>query len=160
MKGFSCIGDEIRQFGDLRVAVRGVRIATQQGVTTVLRAGQSCRIDILLHAYAEIRNPIVGYIVKDRLGRELCGDNNEMLGQSIESFSNGESYLVSFTIGTWPNIQEDEYLLSVAVADGTLEEHEQCHYVHDALVFQSVPARRTVGVFSILDSRFEIKSVE
>ncbi len=160
MKGFSCIGDEIRQFGNLKVAVKGVRIASQQGFTTVLRAGQSCRIDILLYAYDEIRNPIVGYIVKDRLGRELCGDNNMMLGQSIESFSSGESYLVSFTVGTWPNIQEDEYLLSVAVADGTLEEHEQCHYVYDALVFQAVPVRRTVGVFSIIDSRFEIRKLE
>ena len=160
MKGFSCIGDEIRQFGNLRVAVKGVRIATQQGFTTVLRAGQSCRIDILLHAYAEIRSPIVGYIVKDRLGRELCGDNNAMLGQPIASFSGGQSYLASFTLGTWPNIQEDEYLLSVAVADGTLEEHEQCHYVHDALVFQSIPKRRTVGVFSVIDSRFEIRSLE
>jgi hypothetical protein len=83
-----------------------------------------------------------------------------MLGQPIASFSGGQSYLASFTLGTWPNIQEDEYLLSVAVADGTLEEHEQCHYVHDALVFQSIPKRRTVGVFSVIDSRFEIRSLE
>ncbi len=160
MKGFSFIGDDIRQFGDLRVAVKGVRIATQQGITTVLQAGQSCRIDILLQAYSEIRNPIVGYIVKDRLGRELCGDNNATMNQTITSLSSGQSYLVSFTVGSWPNIQEDEYLLSVAVADGTLEEHEQCHYVHDALVFQSIPLRRTVGVFSIIESRFEIQKLE
>ncbi len=160
MKGFSFIGDEIRQFGNLKVTVKGVRITTQQGYACILYAGQSCRIDIILQAHAEIQNPIVGYIVKDRLGRELFGDNNALLCRPITPLSTGQSYLVSFSIETWPNIQEDEYLLSIAVADGSLEEHEQCHYLHDALVFQSIPVRRSVGLFSIVDSRFEILRLE
>jgi hypothetical protein len=112
-----------------------------------------------LQAHAEIKNPIVGYIVKDRLGRELFGDNNALLGQPIKPLSTGQSYLVSFNIGAWPNLQEDEYLLSIAVADGSLEEHEQCHYLHDALVFQSIPVRRAVGVFSVVDSRVETRRI-
>ena len=157
MEGFSVIEDKNHQFGDHRVTVTGVRIATAEGYTRVLCGCQSCRIDIILQAHADIQYPIIGFIVKDRLGRELFGDNTALMRQSIPSLMQGQNYLASFWIESWPNINEDEYLLTVAVADGSLDEHDQCHYLHDALVFQSIPVRRAVGFFSIVDSRFEIQ---
>ncbi|MFZ7110517.1 MAG: ABC transporter ATP-binding protein [Desulfatiglandales bacterium] len=159
MKGFSSIGGACQQFGNLRATIKAVRLVTPEGCTRVLYAGQPCRIDLILHARADIRQPIVGFIVKDRLGRELFGDNNALMAQPITPLASGQGYVISFSIKTWPNIQEDEYLLSLAVADGSLEEHEQCHYIHDALVFKSVPVRPTVGVFSMVDSRFRISEM-
>jgi len=157
VKGFAPVSDQTQQFGDRRVTVKSVRIVTTEGGTQVLHSCQSCRIDIILQAHEDIQYPIIGFIVKDRLGREFFGENTAFMHQSIPSLMRGRNYLASFWIESWPNINEDEYLLTVAVADGSLEEHDQCHYVHDALVFQSIPVKRAAGIFSLVDSRFEIQ---
>ncbi len=159
MKGFSFVDKECQQFGNLRATIKGARLVTSEGCTRVVYEGQSSRIDLILQDHADIRRPIVGFIVKDRLGRELFGDNNALMAQPITPLNAGQSYVISFSIKAWPNIQEDEYLLSLAVADGSLEDHEQCHYVHDALVFKSVPVRPAVGVFSLVDNRFKISEM-
>ena len=159
MKGFSIVKDEIGQFGNFRVTVKGVRITTSQGYHNTLYAGQSCRIDIILQAHADINNIIIGYIVKDRIGRDLFGDNNALMGHPTISLSKGENYYASFMIETWPNINEDDYILTIAVAEGTLDEHEQCHYLNDALVFRSVPVRKAIGTFFIADTRFDISKI-
>jgi lipopolysaccharide transport system ATP-binding protein len=159
MTGFSLIGNGTRQFGDFRVTIKGTRITTPQGYTSVLYGGQFCKIDIILQAHADIQHPIVGFIVKDRMGRELFGDNNVLMRQSVPSLIEGQDYLVSFSITSWPDIKEDDYLLTVAVAEGSMEQHTQCHYVHDALVFRSIPIRKAVGIFFVPDARIVISPI-
>jgi lipopolysaccharide transport system ATP-binding protein len=124
-----------------------------------LYGGQFCQIDIILQAHADIQHPIVGFIIKDRMGRELFGDNNVLMRQSIPSLIKGQSYLASYRITSWPDIKEDDYLLTIAVAEGSMEEHTQCHYVHDAFVFRSIPVRKAVGIFFVADARIGISPI-
>jgi len=159
LKGFSVIGNGIRQFGSLKAQVKAVRITTPEGSNSVLYGGEPCRIDIILEAHEDVRNPIVGFIVKDRLGRELFGENNLMLKKSMGTLAAGRRYLASFRVPSWPHINEDEYLVAFAVAEGSQEDHAQCHYLHDALVIRSVPIRPSAGVFSLVDTRFEVRKV-
>lgn len=153
MSGFSTVGDNIRQFGDRRVTIEGVRLISQESRNSVVYAGQVCEIGVALYAHEDIENPIVGFTVKDRLGREIFGDNTGLIRKELPSLSGGQRYVITFRIDAWPNFLEGEYSLCVAVADGTVSDHVQCHYLHDAVIFKSIPVRVPGGIFSVPDTR-------
>ena len=48
-----------------------------------------------------------------------------------------------------PVLQPGDYAMSVALADGTQQQHVQHHWIHDALVFTSVPAEICFGFFAV-----------
>ncbi len=147
--GFSIINDKFRQFGNLKAVIKGVRIISGQGKNNLIYTGEPCEISMIIDSYSDIANPLIGYIVKDPLGREIFGDNTALLKYNLSGMRKGERYLISFKIDSYPSINEQDYSLSVAVADGSSDEHEQCHYVYDAVIFRSIPERTPVGIFSV-----------
>lgn len=151
--GFTPVGDGIRQFGDRRVTIEAVRLVSQESGNGVAYAGRACEIGIALQAHNDIANPIAGFIVKDRLGRELLGDNTDLIGKKLPSLSSGRRYVITFQMDAWPNLLEGEYSLTVAMADGTSSDHMQCHYLHDALIFKSLPVRMPGGIFSVPNTK-------
>jgi len=148
MSGFSVVGSNIRQFGDRRATIERVRLISQ-GSHSVVYAGQACEVGMVLYAHNDIANPIVGFIVKDRLGREILGDNTNLIRKELPSLSSGRRYVITFQMDAWPNLMEGEYALTVAIADGALNDHMQCHYLHDAVIFKSVPVRMPGGILSV-----------
>jgi lipopolysaccharide transport system ATP-binding protein len=110
MNGFSLIGSDIRQFGDHRVTIEGVRLVSRGSNEGVVYAGRVCEIGVALYAHKDI---------------------------------------AKFRIDGWPNLLEGEYSLTVAVSDGTLDDHVLCHCLHDALIFKNVPIRVPGGIFSV-----------
>ncbi|MHB8773170.1 MAG: ABC transporter ATP-binding protein [Syntrophales bacterium] len=139
--GFVPVRRDIHQFGDHRVMIEAVRIVSRGSPDGVVYAGQECEIGVALLAHENVANPIVGFIVKDRLGRELLGDNTYLIERGLPSLTGGGKYVVTFQIDAWPNFVEGDYALTVAVADGVLTDHRQCHFLHDAVIFRSVPVR-------------------
>jgi lipopolysaccharide transport system ATP-binding protein len=61
--------------------------------------------------------------------------------------------VITFQIDAWPNLVEGEYSLAVAIADGALSDHMQCHYLHDAVIFKSVPVRMPGGMLSVPNTK-------
>ena len=152
MRGFLPIDKNIRGFGDCRVTIEAVRLVSQNSLNGVVYAGEECEIGVILHAHEDIARPIVGFIVKDRLGREIIGDNTWLIKEDLPSLSSGRKYGITFKIAAWPNLREEDYALTIAVADGLLEDHVQCHFLHDSIIFRSIPVRRPEGIFSIPDT--------
>jgi len=155
---FRPVSKDIRQFGNHRVVIDAVRLRSRNINTGVIYSGTACEIGMLLHARHGIADPILGFIVKDRLGREVFGDNTSLMQARLEPFSTGKKYIVTFQLDAWPNLFEGDYTLSLAVADGTMDSHDQCHWLHDVLVIKSIPARPAVGIFSITGTK--VASVE
>jgi lipopolysaccharide transport system ATP-binding protein len=151
--GFTPLGDDIRQFGDRRVTIEAVRLVSQGSRNGVVYTGQTCEIGVALHAHDEIANPIVGFIVKDRLGREILGDNTYLIKNDLPPLSGGRRYVITFQMDAWPNLLEGEYSLTIAIADGAFNDHVQCHYLHDAVIFKSVPVRMPGGMLSVPNTK-------
>jgi lipopolysaccharide transport system ATP-binding protein len=151
MNGFPPIVDNIRQFGDRRVTIEAARLISQGFHNGIVYAGQACEISMVLQAHEDIATPVAGFIVKDRLGREIFSDNTDLIKQDLPALSGGQSYVITFRINEWPNLQEGDYSLSVAIANGTSNENVQCHHLHDVVIFKSISDRAHAGIFSVPD---------
>ncbi len=153
--GVSSIGDfspvckDLRQFGDRRAIIEAVSLSSHLSSNGIVYSGRPCEITMAFYAHKDITNPVIGFMVKDRLGREIFADNTALIRQDIERLSAGGRYIVRFVIDEWPNLREEEYTLTVALADGTMDDHAQCHYVHDVVIFTSIPVRKPGGIISV-----------
>lgn len=159
LSGFSVVGSNLRQFGNRKAVIEGIQLLSQGSSNICAYAGQPCDIRMMVRAYEDIERPIVGYIVKDRLGREILGENTASIRQSLPYISKGKRYLVTFKIETWPNLQGGDYFLSISIADGSIEEHDQCHYVYDAIVFKSIHLHVPAGMFSVINTAVVIDNL-
>jgi len=159
-KKYTMIDTSAKQFGNQRVTIRAASISSSFSVNGQTYSGHSCKISMILDTHDNINKPIAGFIIKDRLGREIIGDNSALIGHNLSEMTKNNRYEINFQIKCWPNIYEAEYSLTIALADGTWEEHEMCHYVHDVIVFKSVSARTPNGIFSILETEISTALVK
>jgi lipopolysaccharide transport system ATP-binding protein len=156
-EGYIPIDGEVRQFGNQSVSIQAVRLHSDGVTNSVAYAGKSCEIDILFKSNADLDQPICGYIIKDGMGRILLADNSVLLSKKLPALKAGHRYLIRFAIDQWPNILAGQYTLSVAVAEGSMDDFKQCHWLHDALVFENIPVRKPGGILSIINTDISIE---
>ncbi len=130
-------------------------LRTQAGeVLGVFAGGERVRLQVGIDVHETLPSPIVGFLVKDRLGQELFGENtfpthpgNTVLaGQSIEA-------VFAFTLPMLPN---GIYSVTVAIADGDLATHVQHHWLHDALLLHVSSNKPRYGLVGIPFDRVEM----
>ena len=111
--------------------------------------GETVVLKIHVNTHRELAEPIIGFSVKDRLGQILFGDNTYLsyLDQNLV-FTQGVSVVASFVF-IMPILPVGDYSVSVAIANGTQEVHEQQHWIHDAIFFKSEASSVTSGLVGI-----------
>lgn len=111
------------------------------GEEVVLRV--EVETDILL------RSPIIGFIVKDKLGQEVFGDNTFVSYMDSPAVCEAHDRLVAQFVFHMPRLASGDYAITVAIADGTQTEHVQHQWIHDALVFRSEATSVVSGTVGI-----------
>lgn len=149
---FVSIQDETRQFGNHDVRIQKWRMLSNGRFGGVVFSGKSCEIGVIVQAMRTVSNPIAGFLIKDKFGRVIIGDNTTVAGRTLPPLSENKKYHLAFHMPEWPNLCEGEYTLSFAIADGTLDNHVQCHWLNDIHTFRSIPAKATTGIFSLLET--------
>lgn len=102
-----------------------------------------CRTSIWL------KSPIVGFLVRDRFGQSLFGANTCLVEQGISKAAEPETSFVAVLEFVMPVLHPGDYVMSIALADGTQHQHVQHHWIHDALAFTSAPAETCFGLFAV-----------
>ena len=107
---------------------------------TQVSAKQEICIDMELMTRDAIEFPILGFNLKDVLGNELVVTNNIFEKIKIPSMDANQTYRYQWKF-EFPQLHAGDYLLDVALAEGTYQNHEQIHFVTDALVIKCVDDR-------------------
>ncbi|MCA1452090.1 ABC transporter ATP-binding protein [Bradyrhizobium sp. BRP22] len=128
--------DKCASFGSGDGTVLDVRLSRPDGSDlNWIEGGEEVCVTITVRAEVSITHPIVGFHVKDRLGQPLFGDNTYLAFREKKfEIKQGEIVDVKFVFDL-PCLQSGEYAITAAIASGTLENHVQHHWLHDALVF-------------------------
>jgi lipopolysaccharide transport system ATP-binding protein len=111
--------------------------------------GELVRLRITTRLSVEIPMLLFGFIVKDRLGQYLFGDNTHI--RFIDNPLNGkanEEWAVRFTF-RMPILPTGEYSVDVAVGNGMQEDHVIQQWIYDALVFRSHASSTHMGLMGI-----------
>lgn len=127
-----------------------VELRSQSGdASAVLRGGEIVRMHIRAVAHQALERPILGFLVRDRLGQDLFGENtlpfthlNPLPVQPGEEFE--ASY--SFRLPMLPNGQ---YVVMASLADGDLHDNVQHHWLHDALVLNVSSSKVRWGLVGV-----------
>jgi len=111
--------------------------------------GEKVTLRVMVHAYQDLDSPIVGFFVKDRLGQALFGDNTYLSSrEQLVHCQEGNELQAGFSF-YMPLLPAGEYSITIAIANGTQEIHEQHHWIHDAVLFKSESSSVSSGLIGI-----------
>ncbi|MEX3605449.1 MAG: ABC transporter ATP-binding protein [Burkholderia sp.] len=141
---------DAKNFGLGGAAVEYVRIEDGAGAPlNWVVGGEVVCVHVSVRALQEMARVIVGFIVRDRLGQNLFGDNT-YLTTLPEPFAVAadECFTVKFMF-RMPILPLGDYSVSVAIADGSQAEHVIHQWLHDAILLKSHSTSVSTGLIGV-----------
>jgi lipopolysaccharide transport system ATP-binding protein len=111
--------------------------------------GEMVRLKIAVRAERDLKSPIIGFQVRDRLGQSLFADNTFLV--TVEKpfvVAAGQRFEAEFRF-QMPLLPVGEYALRPAVALGTESDNAMMHCLDTALVFQSITSGARHGLVGV-----------
>mgnify|MGYP003624284319 CR=1 FL=1 len=125
----------------------------------VFAGGEVACMKIRATAHAEMRQPIIGFLVRDRLGQDLLGENTLPVTQfSPVSVAAGETIEASFRFRL-PMLPNGQYVVMASLADGDLYENVQHHWLHDALIINVSSSKVRWGLVGVPFEEILVKKI-
>jgi len=128
---------EAASFGKRGARILDVRFEHPHGERLAWAVGgETVVVAIDIEALEPLASPIVGFLVRDRLGQNVFGDNTYLTSQSSPlPLAQGDAASARFEFDL-PLLPPGDYSIAVAVADGRQDDHVQHEWIHDALTFR------------------------
>lgn len=125
-----------RGFGDGGGEIIAVEMTGADGSPmVVIKGGEDVSLKISFRAHRPLTSVIIGFIVKDRLGQYLFGDNTYAVTASAPpNMAQGQVGHAKFCFRL-PLLAPGAYSVVAAIASGNLKAHVQHHWMHEALLF-------------------------
>ena len=119
------------------------------GGGAVFAGGEKVCMTVRAKAHEALDKPILGFIVKDRLGQDLFGENTLQYTDDVPvSISAGNEFSAQFVFNL-PMLPNGQYLVMASVANGDLYDNVQHHYLHDALIINVSSNKARWGLVGI-----------
>jgi lipopolysaccharide transport system ATP-binding protein len=137
-------------FGKGGAEIIDVQLLSEEGNCLAwIVGGEYVRLRVLVNIDKIINSPIVGFFIKDKLGQTLFGDNTYLTYENNPlRFDESKKLQADFCF-LMPILPAGNYSITVAMATGTQEIHEQLHWIHDAVIFKSESSSVSTGLIGI-----------
>lgn len=100
----------------------------------LFKGGEKVKLRITAALSEIFDSPILGFLVKDRLGQVLFGENTlPFTDKNTFKPGAGDKIAAEFVF-TLPMLPNGEYSMMVSLANGDINNHVQHHWLHDALI--------------------------
>ncbi len=107
----------------------------------VFQSGETVTVKVRAQFFSEVEEPVVGILIRNRLGIDVYGTNTRQEGLHLGRFRAGERLEVRFTLPCL--LTRQEYTLTVATQhwDGSSQD-----WLDDVLAFSVIDTREAAGV--------------
>lgn len=123
------------------------------GLDGVFSGGEKVRMVIHAKANEALDSPILGFLVRDRLGQDLFGENTlSFTDMTPCPVKQGQEFTGEFFF-TLPMLPNGQYAVMASVADGNLQNNVQHHWLHDALIINVSSSKIRYGLVGIAFER-------
>lgn len=127
------------------------------GPDGVFVGGEKVRMVIRAKANETLRSPILGFLVRDRLGQDLFGENTlPFTATAPRPVRPGQHFDGEFVF-TLPMLPNGQYVVMASVADGDLYNNVQHHWLHDALTINVSSSKIRFGLVGIVFDRVALE---
>jgi lipopolysaccharide transport system ATP-binding protein len=131
--------------GDGRAEILNVETLGENGKSTaVWQSGENAVIRVSLKFHGTVADPVVGILIRTRLGLNVYGTNTELERLKFGPCSGGESLRLSFTFRC--ELCPQQYTLTVASHDPDGAWHD---WLEEAVAFSVTDQRATAGVVNL-----------
>lgn len=131
--------------GDGRAEIVSLEIIGENGRPTMtLRSGELASVRVAVRFHAAVENPVIGIMIRTRIGLEVFGTNTELEHMVIGPRSAGETIRVEFAFRC--ELCPKEYTLTAASHDPDGTAHD---WLDDAVAFVVSDSRYTAGVANL-----------
>jgi lipopolysaccharide transport system ATP-binding protein len=139
--------DSERDYGNGQATITKVVMQDKDGaVTTTPQCGDAVRLEITARCNAFIKSFLAGFVVRDRTGQIIFGENS--IGTNCLTAECSQNVSVSFDFAM-PFLQPGSYSLSAAVSNGDALGFQVLHYKPDTLILEPMVGHRAIhGVFA------------
>ena len=129
---------------------------TEDNSSDIFLGGEKVILIINAKAYKDIYNPILGFLLKDRLGQDLFGENTlPFTDTNPHPVSAGEVFTGKFSFRL-PMLPNGQYAVTATVSEGTLENHIHHHWLHEAILVNVLSSKIRWGLVGINFSNVEM----
>jgi hypothetical protein len=142
------INESFSSFGNKSITITDVSLYStdKKQCSSVFIPKEHIIFSVRYKAYENIASPMLGFIVRDRLGMDITGANNFIYYKNkIKDFKKNDIKIVEFAFQI-PYLMIGKYSISPAIARGDRLEHEQLHWVDDAIFFDIVPSKKFANI--------------
>jgi Wzt C-terminal domain len=131
--------------GDGRAVIRSIELLGRAGNSTVVwSSGERVTIRVAVQYHAPVDNPVVGMLIRTRVGLNVYGTNTELEQLPFGPCTANETAVVSFAFAC--ELCPGEYTLTIASHDPDGVWHE---WLEDAVAFSVSDSRYTSGVANL-----------
>lgn len=142
--------ENARDFGEGKAKIIDVKIIDRQKKDIKqCCGGEIVILKVMIKVLENICKPIIGFSFKDRLGQVLFGENTYASYADKDVDASKNDLLVAEFEFAMPILPPGDYSVSAAIATGTQDDHEQQHWMHDALVIKSITSSVSTGLVGI-----------
>ncbi|WP_410209793.1 ABC transporter ATP-binding protein [Aquirhabdus sp.] len=121
----------------------------EENTNPAFEGGEMVKITVTAQAHQDIPNPIVGFLLRDKLGQDLFGENTlPFTAHSLRAVKQGQRFKAEF-IFKLPMLPNGEYAVMTSVANGTRHSNVQHHYLHNALILNVISSKVRYGLVGI-----------
>lgn len=126
------------------------------GQDGVFEGGERVRMTVRAKTHETLQNPILGFLVRDRLGQDLFGENTlSFTTRNPTPIEAGKTFEGVFEFKL-PILPSGQYAVMASVADGDAYSNLQHHWMHDALIINVASSKIRYGLVGILFERVEL----
>jgi lipopolysaccharide transport system ATP-binding protein len=117
---------------------------------TVFNGGELVKLCVTASTTVDLHEPIIGFIVRDRLGQDLFGENTLVLTneRGLVFCGVNDMLYAEFTFRL-PMLPAGKYSMVLSVAEGTQMNHIQHDWLHDSLFFDVIASNVTRGLVGV-----------
>lgn len=131
--------------GDGRATLLRVECRNAQGeATALLSSGEAASIVVQVEYQESVENPVVGIMIRTRIGMEVYGTNTELEGLRLGPASAGQQQTLTFRFACL--LCPQSYTVTAASHDPDGVWHD---WLEDAISFQVAATRYTAGVANL-----------
>lgn len=131
--------------GDGAARVTDVRLLGEDGrAREAFGSGEACTLEITLVAETAIAEPVVGFMLRNRLGVDIYGTNTEKLHRDLPPLAAGARTTVRYQFPM--ELVAGVYSVTVAVHSSDLTSHD---WIDEARYFEVVGAPEALGIANL-----------